>query len=57
VAKVLPKGAIQLPPEVRERLRLRPGTKLIAVAALDAVVIRRAEWCWKRRSSRGIVGG
>ena len=55
VAKVLPKGAVQLPPEVRERLGLRPGTKLIAVTAGDAVVIRRAEVLLERRASRGIV--
>ena len=28
VVKVLPKGAVQLPPEVMERLGLKPGTKL-----------------------------
>ena len=55
VAKVLPKGAVQLPPEVIERLELRPGTKLIAVTAGDAVVIRRAEVVLERRASRGIV--
>jgi len=55
VVKVLPKGAVQLPPEVRERLRLKPGTKLIAVTAGDAVIIRRAEVVLERRASRGIV--
>jgi bifunctional DNA-binding transcriptional regulator/antitoxin component of YhaV-PrlF toxin-antitoxin module len=42
VAKVLPRGAVQLPPEVMERLSLKPGTKLIAVTAEDAVVLQKA---------------
>jgi len=55
VVKVLPKGAVQLPPEVRERLGLKPGTKLIAVTAEDAVIIRRAEVVLEGRASRGIM--
>jgi len=43
VVKVLPKGAVQLPLEVRERLGLKPGTKLIVAATEDALVMRRAE--------------
>lgn len=56
VAKVLPKGAVQLPPEVRERLGMKPGTKLIALAAEGAVVMRRADVVLERRASRGIMG-
>ena len=56
VVKVLPKGAVQLPPEIRERLGLRPGTRLIAVTAEDAVIIRRAEVVLERRASRGVLG-
>jgi len=55
VAKVLPKGAVQLPPEVMERLRLKPGTKLIVAATGDAVVIRRADVLLNRPPARGIV--
>ena len=55
VAKVLPKGAVQLPPEVRERLGLKPGTKLIVVTAEDAVVMRRADVLLNRQPARGIV--
>ncbi|MDG6939300.1 MAG: hypothetical protein JRN39_02745 [Nitrososphaerota archaeon] len=43
VSKVLPKGPVQIPLEVRERLRPRPGTRLIVVAAEDAVVLQEAE--------------
>ena len=42
VVKVLPKGAVQLPPEVRERLGLKPGMKLIMITVDDALLIRRA---------------
>jgi bifunctional DNA-binding transcriptional regulator/antitoxin component of YhaV-PrlF toxin-antitoxin module len=55
VVKVLPKGAVQLPPEVIDRLRLKPGTRLIAVTAEDAVVMKRAEVVLEGRPSRGIV--
>jgi AbrB family looped-hinge helix DNA binding protein len=55
VAKVPPRGAVQLPPEVMERLGLKPGTKLILATAEDAVVIRRAEVLLNRQPARGIV--
>jgi bifunctional DNA-binding transcriptional regulator/antitoxin component of YhaV-PrlF toxin-antitoxin module len=41
VAKVLPRGAVQLPPEVVERLGLKPGTKLILATAEDAGLLSR----------------
>lgn len=56
VVKVLPKGGVQLPPEVRERLGMKPGTKLIALAAEGAVIMRRADVVLERRASRGIMG-
>jgi len=55
VAKVLPKGAVQLPPEVREKLGLKPGTKLIVATAEDAVIMRKAEVLLKRQPVHGIV--
>jgi AbrB family looped-hinge helix DNA binding protein len=55
VAKVLPRGAVQLPLEVRERLGLRPGTRLIVITAEDAAIIRRAEVVLERRASKGIM--
>jgi len=55
IAKVLRRGAVQLPPEVRERLGLKPGTKLIAVTAEDAVVLQKAEVLANRQPARGIV--
>ncbi len=55
VSRVLPKGLVQLPLEVRERLDLRPGMKLIVVATEDAVVLQKAEALVSRGSSSGIV--
>ena len=55
VVKVLPKGAVRLPPEVRERLGLKPGTKLIVAATGDAVVMRRADVLLNRQPAHGIV--
>ena len=55
VVKVLPKGAVQLPPEVMERLRLKPGTRLVTLAVEEAVIIRRADVLLEKRASRGIV--
>lgn len=55
VAKVLPRGAVQLPPEVRARLGLKPGTKLIMVTTEDALVIKRADVLLSRQPARGIV--
>ncbi len=49
VTKVLPKGAVQLTPEVMERLGLRPGTRLILAATDDAVIIRRARVLLERQ--------
>ncbi|MDA4132890.1 MAG: AbrB/MazE/SpoVT family DNA-binding domain-containing protein [Thaumarchaeota archaeon] len=56
VAKVLTKEAVQRPQEVRERLGLKPGTKLIVTATGDAVVMRRADvLLLNRPPARGIV--
>jgi AbrB family looped-hinge helix DNA binding protein len=55
VVKVLPRGAVQLPSDVVERLGLKPGTKLVLATAEDAVVIRRAEVLLNRQPAGGIV--
>jgi bifunctional DNA-binding transcriptional regulator/antitoxin component of YhaV-PrlF toxin-antitoxin module len=55
VAKVLPRGAVQLPSEVMKRLGLKPGTRLIAMAVEDAVVLRRADMLLRREATKGIV--
>lgn len=41
-AKVLPRGAVQPPPAVRERLGLKLGMNLIVATADDALVMKRS---------------
>jgi len=55
VVKVLPRGAVQLPQEVMERLGLKPGTRLIAVTAEDAVVLQKAGVLAGREGSKGVM--
>ncbi len=55
ISKVLPKGLVQIPLVVRERLDLKPGTKMIVIATEDAVVLQKAEVLLTRGSSRGII--
>ena len=43
VTKVSDKGQVVIPKEIRDRLHLSPGTKLIVVATEDAVVLQRIE--------------
>ena len=43
ITKVSDKGQVVIPKEVRDRLRLSPGTKLIVVATDDAIVLQRIE--------------
>ncbi len=41
--------------EVREKLDLKPGTKMIVMAAEDAAVLQKAELLLTRESARGKV--
>ncbi len=43
VSKVSKNGLVQIPLEIREKLDLKPGTKLIVVAAEDMVGLKKAE--------------
>ena len=45
VTKMSDKGQVVIPKEVRDRLHLGPGTKLIVVATDDAVVLQKIEDC------------
>jgi AbrB family looped-hinge helix DNA binding protein len=51
VSKVLDKGLVQIPFEMREKLDLRPGTKMIVYATEDGVVLRKAELLFDRETS------
>jgi AbrB family looped-hinge helix DNA binding protein len=41
VSRVSEKGVVQIPLEIRQKLDLKPGTKLILVATEDAVVLQK----------------
>jgi AbrB family looped-hinge helix DNA binding protein len=43
VTKVSDKGQVVIPKEIRDKLNLKVGTKLIVVATEDAVVLQKVE--------------
>jgi AbrB family looped-hinge helix DNA binding protein len=43
VTKVSDKGQVVIPKEIRDRLNLKVGTKLIVVATDDAVILQKVE--------------
>ncbi len=55
VSKVSYKGLVQIPFEIREKLDLTPGTKMIIIATEDAVVLRKAELFFARETSGGLM--
>ncbi len=55
VSRVSKKGLVQIPLEIREKLDLKPGTRMIIVATDDVVVLQKAEVLVAREGSRGIM--
>jgi AbrB family looped-hinge helix DNA binding protein len=55
VSKVLDKGLVQIPLEMREKLDLHPGTKMIVYATEDGVVLRKAELLFDGETSGGLL--
>ncbi len=55
VTKVSDKGQVVIPKEVRDRLQMGPGTKLIVVATDDAVVLQRIETVAGKMRMRDIM--
>ncbi len=55
VTRVSGKGSVTIPREIREKLDLQPGTKLIVVAVEDAVVLQRVGALLAKESPRGIL--
>ncbi len=55
VTKVSEKGLVQIPLNIREKLDLRPGTKMIVIATEDMVVLQRAEMIFTKERPRGVV--
>jgi len=55
VTKVSDKGQVVIPKEVRDRLQMGPGTKLIVVATDDAVVLQKIETVAGKMRMRDIM--
>jgi len=55
VSKVLDRGLVSIPLEIREKLDLRPGTKVIVFATEDGVVLRKAELFFEREPPVGLL--
>ena len=55
VSKVLDKGLVQIPLEMREKLDLRPGTKMVVYATEDGVVLRKAELFFEKEAPIGLL--
>lgn len=46
---------MQIPLNIREKLGLTPGTKMILMTTEDAVVLRKAELFFARETSGGLL--
>jgi AbrB family looped-hinge helix DNA binding protein len=55
VSRVSGKGLVLIPLEIRVKLGLQPGMKLIVIAVEDAVVLQRVEALPARESPKGIL--
>jgi len=55
VSKISEKGVVQIPFEVRTRLGLEPGTKMILVVKDDLIVLQKAESLFERREPSGLM--
>jgi AbrB family looped-hinge helix DNA binding protein len=55
VSKVSDKGLVQIPLEIREKLGLTPGTKMIGIATEDAVVLRKAGLLFAKERPSGLL--
>lgn len=55
VTRVSAKGLVQIPFEIREKLDLQPGTKMIVVAVEDTVVLQKVELVLAKESPRGLL--
>jgi bifunctional DNA-binding transcriptional regulator/antitoxin component of YhaV-PrlF toxin-antitoxin module len=55
VSKILLKGVVWIPLEVREKLDLKLGTKLIVVIAEDAEVLQKIGAMFAKNRPRGVV--
>lgn len=55
ITRVSGKGLVLIPLEIREKLDLQPGTRMIVVAVEDAVVLQKVGLLLAKESPRGIL--
>lgn len=55
VSKVSDKELVQVPLEIREKLGLTPGTKMIVITTEDAVILRKAGSLFIRQPPGGLL--
>ncbi len=55
VSKVSDKGLVTIPLEIRRKLGLTPGTKMMVMATEDAVVLRKGVMLFAKEPPRGLM--
>ena len=55
VSKVSDKGLVTIPLEIRKKLGLTPGTKMIIIATEDAVVLRKGVALFTQEPRAGLL--
>ena len=55
VSKVSDKGLVTIPLEIRKKLGLTPGTKMIIMATEDAVVLRKGVMLFAKEPPSGLL--
>jgi AbrB family looped-hinge helix DNA binding protein len=55
VSKVSDKGLVTIPLEIRRKLGLPPGTKMIVIATEDAVVLRKGAMLFAKEPPAGLL--
>lgn len=55
ISKVAEKGQVQIPFEIRQKLDLQPGTKMIVYATEEGVVLKKADLLFASESPGGLL--
>jgi AbrB family looped-hinge helix DNA binding protein len=55
VSKINDKGLVTIPLEIRRKLGLTPGTKMIVMATEDAVVLRKGVMLFAKEPPTGLL--
>lgn len=55
ISKVAQKGQVQIPFEIRQKLDLQPGTKMIVYATEEGVVLKKADLLFASESPGGLL--